>query len=240
MNGNGICFIIGAGEYYGHSFVKEPGDFIICADGGLDNLARYNEQEKPLPLYQPIVANACPALNLTCELLIGDFDSLERIPEGIEVIQLSKEKDETDTFAAVQEGIKRGYTRFHFYCCTGGRIDHTLANIQMLAWLAERKLQGVLFDRDSVLTAVKDGCISFTPRESGYISVFSLSEESTGVNLRGLKYPLTDATVTNTFPIGVSNEFTGKESSVSVEHGTLLIIIHAPGIFAPNPPDNCA
>jgi thiamine pyrophosphokinase len=214
QRGNGICHIIGAGEYYGHSFTKCPEDFIICADGGLNNLIGYDGRQQP----------AAKTLGLSCDLLIGDLDSLEEIPEGVEVIRLNREKDETDTFAAVREGIKRGYARFHFHCCTGGRADHTIANVQLLAWLAERGLRGFLYDRDSVMTAVTDGSISLPQRESGLISVFSLTDKSIGVNLRGLKYPLADATVTNTFPIGVSNEFTGKESSVSVERGTLLVV----------------
>jgi thiamine pyrophosphokinase len=199
----GICYIVGAGECRGLDFMKGPEDFVISADGGLAYLERYG---------QPV------------DLLVGDFDSLEKTPNGLNIVRLSKEKDETDTFAAVQEGIKRGYTRFHLYGGTGGRIDHTIANIQLLAWLAERKLQGFLFANDFVMTAVTDGSLTFPHQESGYVSVFSLSENSTGVYLRGLKYPLDNATVTNTFPIGVSNEFTGKESSVHVEHGTLLVV----------------
>ena len=47
-------------------------------------------------------------------------------------------------------------------------------------------------------------------------------EKAEGVTLRGLKYELTDAVVTNSFPIGVSNEFIGKEAAVTVRNGTLL------------------
>jgi thiamine pyrophosphokinase len=58
----------------------------------------------------------------------------------------------------------------------------------------------------------------------GYVSVFSLSETSTGVTLKGLKYPLDRATLQNSFPLGTSNEFLGSPASVEVEDGTLLIV----------------
>ena len=45
-----------------------------------------------------------------------------------------------------------------------------------------------------------------------------------GVYERGLKYPLEDATLVKENPLGVSNEFTGKESMVSVKEGMLLLI----------------
>ncbi len=211
MSGGGVCHIIGGGESFGPGFVKGPDDFVICADKGYTKLAEHSGARDAEPIAAP-------------DLLIGDFDSLEDVPDDIPVIRLNKEKDDTDTFAAVQEGVSRGYTRFHFHCCTGGRIDHTLANIQLLAWLAKHKMQGCLYDGCNALTAVKDGAVLFAPCDSGYVSVFSLSNKSKGVNLRGLKYPLVEYTLKSTLPLGVSNEFTGKESSVSVKRGTLLIV----------------
>ena len=66
--------------------------------------------------------------------------------------------------------------------------------------------------------------ISFEKEEEGYISVFSLSDRSEGVSLRGLKYLLEDAVLTNVFPLGASNEFLGEVSEIEVRDGTLLII----------------
>ena len=143
---------------------------------------------------------------------------------SVPVIRLNCEKNETDTFAAAQEGLKRGYTLFHVYGGTGGRFEHTFANIQLLAFLSQNHARGYLFDKDCVMAAITDDCLYFDRQQSGYVSVFSLSERSDGVFLKGLKYELDNATVTNVFPIGVSNEFIGVESEIRVARGTILVV----------------
>ena len=227
---NGICYVVGAGDCLGLEFQPTSEDLVIAADAGL----RYLEQS-----------------GITADLIIGDFDTLENAPAGTNVITLSCEKDDTDMLAAVREGIKVGYTEFHLYGGTGGRIDHTIANLQVLAYLSENGWKGYLHcpqnsfvrtvDRElkkadyaetsgnahgseSIITAVTNGELSFSQVPSGYISVFSYSEKSEGVCLQGLKYPLADATLSHTFPIGTSNEFIGEKSRISVKNGTLMIV----------------
>lgn len=198
----GICYIVGAGENYGLDFIPEKDDFVIAADAGF----RYLQDRR-----------------ITPDLIVGDFDSLSYIPQDGNVLKLAAEKDDTDMSMAIKEGIRAGYREFHIYAGTGGRMDHTIANIQMLAYLSEEKMRGCLFHRDSVLTVITNGQLLFDKECFGYVSVFSYSERSTGVYLRNLKYELTNATLTNSFPLGVSNEFIGKESSITVECGMLLI-----------------
>lgn len=227
---NGICYVVGAGDCLSLEFQPSEEDLVIAADAGL----RYLEQS-----------------GIAADLIIGDFDTLENAPTGRNVITLSCEKDDTDMLAAVREGIKAGYTEFHLYGGTGGRIDHTIANLQVLAYLAENRRKGYLhcpqnsfvrsvdkelkkdgysetsgepFESESIITAITNGELSFLPVPSGYISVFSYSEKSEGVYLQGLKYPLADATLTNTFPIGTSNEFIGEMSRISVKKGTLMVV----------------
>ena len=200
---DGICYIVGAGEDYGLDFALQKGDLLIAADGG------YARVEK---------AGFRP------DLIIGDFDSLGRIPQADRVITLPTVKDVTDTWAAISLGKERGYRRFYLYGCTGGRIDHTLANVQSLAALAEAGMQGVLVDKSQIITAVSCGTLRFDASAAGYLSVFAVSECCTGVTLRGLKYELDDARLTSSFPLGVSNEFLGIPAEVTVKSGTAVIV----------------
>ena len=199
----GICYIVGAGENYGIHFSPRAGDFVIAADAGFQVLEQHG---------------------INMDLVIGDFDSLPFVPQHPEVITLKKEKDDTDMRAAVLEGLKAGYEIFHIYGGTGGRIEHTIANIQLLAELSSGGKRGFLFGRDYIITALTNGTLALPGHVSGYVSVFAHSDRVEGVWLKGLKYELQDAVLSNSYPLGVSNELIGKESSISVKNGTVLIV----------------
>jgi thiamine pyrophosphokinase len=63
-------------------------------------------------------------------------------------------------------------------------------------------------------------------RKTGFrISIFSFSEACVGVTTKGLKYPLLDHTLTQGYPLGVSNEFTEDVARISFESGVLLVIL---------------
>lgn len=198
-----ICHVVAAGENYGLDFMPGEQDYIIGVDGGF----QYLTQE-----------------NIPADLVIGDFDTLQYVPEHSNVVKLPPEKDDTDMRAAIQEGIGKGYEIFRIYCGTGGRIEHTIANLQLLAELAEGGRQGFLFDRECVITAIKNAEMWFPQSAAGYLSVFAHSGKAEGVFLKGVKYKLTDAVLTDTWALGVSNEFMGEEASVSVRKGTLLVV----------------
>ena len=81
-----------------------------------------------------------------------------------------------------------------------------------------------IFTGKQVITAVSDGMeLTFDEAHKGFISVFSHSDQCL-VTIRGLKYELEAATLTNRFPLGVSNEFTGRQASVSVTGGIALVV----------------
>lgn len=202
-----ICYIVGAGECKKLDFTKKDGDIVIAADGGYKYLQR---------------------AGIKPDIVIGDFDSLGKAPEGEKIIRLKPEKDVTDTYAAVSEGIKCGYSRFNIYGASGGRIEHTLANIQLIASLAEKNMQASIFDGSTVITAITAKTLRFDSAYNGYISIFAHSDKCTGVCLRGLKYPLENAELNNLFPLGVSNEFLGVESEIVIGNGTAIIVYSLP------------
>lgn len=194
----GICYVVGAGDCSELPFKPEKGDIVIAADAGYLSLKK---------------------AGIKPDVVIGDFDSLGFVPSGEEVVRLKPEKDRTDTSAAAALGVGRGFKDFRIYGALGGRIDHSIANIQLLASLARDGFSASIIDGKTVITAVCNSSLKFDSSFKGFASVFSLSDECSGVCLRGLKYPLENATLKNTFPLGTSNEFTGEEGEIIVGRG---------------------
>lgn len=202
-----VCYIVGAGDCPPLDNIRiNEGDMVIAADAGLRYLR---------------------AAGINPDSVIGDFDSLGSVPEGGKVTELPAEKDVTDMYAAAEAGVAAGYTEFKFYGWLGGRLDHTLANIQLCASLVERGYRADFVAEKQILTALHCGEMRFDKSHKGYISVFAFSDECLGVTLKGLKYTLDNATLSSRFPIGVSNEFTGTDSLVKVSQGTLIVVFDA-------------
>ena len=134
------------------------------------------------------------------------------------------EKDDTDTFLAAKYGMEQGCRAFHIYGGTGGRLDHTLANLQLLVWLSQREARGYLYDETFTYTAITNGAITIPQGpEWGLLSVFCMGPDAKGVFERGVQYPLTDAVLTAGFPLGVSNHIIEAEARISVREGSLVI-----------------
>ncbi len=201
-NENRICYIVGAGSNYGIDFKPRDNDCVIAADGG----TAYLEEACILPDY-----------------IIGDFDSLGYVPKGDNIIKLKVQKDDTDMMVAVKKGIELGYDVFCIYCGCGGRLDHTVGNIQILAMLSSKGFKGYLVSKDQIFTCITDSSIEFDETAQGIISVFSYSDEAVGVTETGLKYELNNYTLNSRCPLGISNEFIGIKSKICVIKGTLLI-----------------
>ena len=196
------CFVFGAGPFYGLAASPAPGDVVLAADGGLRH---------------------CRAAGLRPDLLLGDFDSLDHLPEGIPHRRFPVDKDDTDTVLALKTGLEMGCGIFHLYGCTGGRMDHTLANLQALAFLARKGARGFLYDESFVFTAVTDGRLVLPARAEGIFSVFALAGEARGVTIRGGRYPLNDGVLSPWFPLGVSNHFQGEEVEIAVTDGCVTV-----------------
>ena len=201
-----ICYIIGAGDVPDKTDIKaSEGDFIICADGGF--------KHKTL-------------LGRMCDLVVGDFDSLGVTPDFENKVVLPCEKDFTDMKTAVDEGLKRGFREFVIFGALGGeRSDHSVANIALLSYICSKGAKGRLIHEDKAFLGFADGSVVLPERKSGYVSVFSLCDESKGVTIKGLKYCVDGVNLRFDTPYGVSNEFTGgNKAEISVDKGRLLVI----------------
>ena len=203
------CVILAGGDV-SEKIQIHKGEMLICADSGYRHALKQN---------------------LKPDVLIGDFDSYtDKLPEDIKIIRYPVEKDVSDTWACMEYAREKGFDTFKIYGAFGGdRIDHSIANLQMLRNIAEENLTAVLYYKKQILTNLNAGepdCL--IPDFCSYFSLFALSEVCRGVTITGAKYPLENAELKNSFPLGLSNEVsTSAGAYVSVQEGNLLLVMTA-------------
>lgn len=199
------AYIVGAGDFCAAGFHPQPGDLVIAADGGYASLRR---------------------AGLSADLLVGDMDSLRDQLQGIARLRFPAKKDETDLALALRLARGRGYTRFALYGALGGRLDHSLANLHLLAGLVTEGQQALIIDPKVVVHAVHNSSLRLPPVKQGrLISVFAWGGPADGVSLRGLAYPLHQVSLDAFSALGVSNQALGLPIRVSVKRGTVLVMI---------------
>ena len=201
------CVIIGAVEidFPAHNLIKDT-DFVICADKGWQNAVK---------------------TGIKPDMIVGDFDS-SPYPENMDasITVLPVVKDDTDTFHIARYIVENDYTDVLMLGLIGGkRIEHTFANIQTLVYFANNRINATAIDKYSTLMVIKDGSITLPDMPGRFFSLFSMGDRAECVSIKGAKYPLDNYTITNSFPIGVSNEFIGENVDISVADGSLLLVI---------------
>lgn len=185
-------------------------DKIICADGGAKH------------------AIAC---GFTPHTIIGDLDSLprelqkklKRLP--IEWVTFSIEKDFTDSELTLKYAIKKGFHEIVVFGLFGDRMDHVMANMTHFARVVRKKqhLAITAVEKDQMLYFVKEKIV-ITGKKGQTISLLSLDGDAKGVTTTGLKWKLKNETLHFGESRGVSNEILGKNATVSLREGVLLVI----------------
>lgn len=178
-------------------------DFILAADGGL-SLAH--------------------KAGLSVDLLIGDLDSLsEELPPHIPVLRVPKDKDATDLELALDQALSLGAQKIIVVGAFGARLDHTLANANLL----ERfNVPIVLFHAPARLYLVLSS-LEIQAQVGDIVSLLPLSSVVRGICTWGLRYSLVDGVLFRPSTRGVSNEVVATPCGVRVREGKLLLL-HIP------------
>ena len=200
------CVIIGGAGIARYDrinrFLRED-DFCVFCDSGLRHL---------------------PFLKAEPGLIVGDFDSHEKPETETEIIELPREKDDTDTFYAVKEAVRRGFDDFLLVGVTGERMDHTLANLSILQYLDTAGKRACILDDRSEMSIISRNEAEVSS-DCAYFSVLAVGGPVRGIRITGAKYQLEDGTITGDFQYGVSNEvLPGETARVSLREGRLLLV----------------
>jgi thiamine pyrophosphokinase len=191
-----------------------PGDWIIAADGG-----------------------AAQALDwgLVPHLVIGDMDSLPEEDQvalaahNCQFVEHPRAKDETDLELALKYAAGAGAKEIILLGALGGRLDHTLSNLLLLALPPLDGVSVRIADGDEEALLVRGGEVVTLQGEPGdLVSLLPLGGDAWGVTTDGLAWALHGDTLRFGFSRGVSNEMTASLASVQVEGGFLLVVHGSP------------
>lgn len=193
-------------------------DTVVCADSGLNTAYR---------------------LGMPVHYFMGDFDSvspeiLKAYREGkvegsehCEWVRYPKEKDYVDTQLVLEWILEKGADEITFLGATGGRLDHFLANINILMLALKQKVPAYIVDSRNRIR-LTDSTLSIERQDmyGKYLSLLPLTSTVTGVTLRGLKYLIEDYTLEVGIARAISNEMdeTSDKAEILLRTGVLIVV----------------
>ena len=179
-------------------------DYIVAADGGWQLAMQ---------------------MGVKSALLVADFDSLgvPAIADDVECVALPVEKDVTDTAEAMRLAYDKGYSSFLLVGCTGGRLDHQQAAFTVAADYARKGCDITLVDEQNEIHLLTPGSYVYPACPDEKISLFAFGGEVTGLFIDGLKYSVSDYTLSPYDPLCVSNEWIGEDACLSFKSGVLML-----------------
>ena len=168
--------------------------------------------------------------NIHPHISVGDFDSITAGEK--EIVSASSgqtlacdsiDKNLTDSELAFEIALEQRPTHILLVGGTGTRLDHTLANIQMLNRALQHHTSFAILDKNNYITMTGS---TIEVRDMGYtyVSLLPMTAEVTGITIEGFQYPLVNATLKLGQSLGVSNRLSEEIGSVSIESGLLLVI----------------
>lgn len=199
-------------DYDFYRAIVAPSDFIVCANGG---------------------ARIAVALGLRPQVVIGDLDSIDdslqaRLQEeGCQLIVHPARKDETDAELAIKYALAQGAQEILILAALGGRLDHALANVLLLAMPDLEGIRARIVDERNEVLLARDE-ITIEGRVGDLVSLLPLTGDVTGIYTEGLEYALQDGFLRLGLARGISNVMTAPKAKVRVEPpgNNLLLAIH--------------
>lgn len=184
-------------------------DYVICADGGLEKVKK---------------------LGLKPDLILGDFDSVDSsVLENykqleIETVTFPSEKDYTDMELAVEYAVQKGFKHVVMIGASGTRLDHTLANIQLLEKYHNMGIDIEIIDNNNHIKIISDNAdIKIKYEKDCFVSLVPVTETIEGLTLEGFKYPLNNVIVKRGTAFLISNEITQNIGRIILKKGTALV-----------------
>lgn len=202
------CIIIAGSPEADVSYIRSAvrcDDYVICADKGY---------------------HYAKLAGVTPNLIIGDFDSYTgELPEDIEVVRLNVHKDDTDTFVCADHALKKGFDEIVVLGGTGGRFDHSYANLCLLEYLTGQNVRASLMSAAEKIFLLKKGGYVFDGYSGKTFSLFPFGCARCVATVENAEYPVKDFSFESRITRGLSNVFY-DDCRITVHSGKLLMIMN--------------
>jgi thiamine pyrophosphokinase len=206
--------IISNGEYRDHKIITEYinsqiYDCIIACDGG----ANFSQKNK-----------------IRIDMIIGDLDSIDQsvlknyIKQDVIIIRFSKDKDQSDTELAIDHLVSEKISEIDIVGATGGRLDHTMANIFLLEKALRCNVKCKIIDELHEIILI-DSDYTLLGMEGITVSILPFSDFVSGVTLDGFKYNINNKSMRKDHPYGISNIVNKKKATIKMDSGKLLVFL---------------
>lgn len=200
----------------GYSLKILPSDWLVAVDGGLRHI---------------LVSKRLP------NLLIGDLDSVSPSDLSscevakVEIIRFPPVKDQTDLELALNLSLERGFKQVVIAYAQGSRVDHSLANLSLLARPDLHSIDVKLDDGKTEIALLKGpGKLALTTKVGNLVSLIPWGQPAKGITTNNLQYALTDETLLPWQTRGVSNIATAKNVTICLREGDLFVLHARPEI----------
>jgi thiamine pyrophosphokinase len=177
---------------------------ILAADGGANHLAR---------------------LGLRPAAVVGDLDSISpntRAWLGEECMVDRPDQDRTDLDKALEYGFEElGITNLTVLAALGGRTDHDLGNLGLLARLAMGDRLTYEAADQTVLAVAGEASLAANPGETWSFWTF---DPTVRVTVEGVRWPLDNVSIDAGNRPSISNETVGNHVEISATGGSVIVM----------------
>ncbi len=182
----------------------EIGDLVVAADSGYNNAQKLGEK---------------------IDLLVGDFDSIEKIPDDVgEIFRVPAEKNETDTQLAVELALGRGADEIIIVGSTSGRFDHAASLLAILEDLWDKRIPAIVVNGHNRVRFLRNSGAIILRSRYKYFSIVALDEKVKGVSIEGAKYPLKNKEILRREQFAISNEIVKNCALITVKKGAVYVV----------------
>jgi thiamine pyrophosphokinase len=189
---------------------------LVFVNGELSQISRIRPRHDDLLVGVDGGTKHILSLGLTPDLIIGDLDSLPKIPPNVPLLQYPKDKNFTDTELALQ--FCRG-REIIVYGILGRRLDHLLANILLLTKYKFTITEG----NQQIILLIGPSRFNLEGKPNDLVSLIPLTD-CRKVTTEGLKWRLQGSTLKTGSSQGVSNVLARKKAQIKISKGNLLIV----------------